>query len=475
MTPTPQAYAGEDTRQWLLQELSGLFGPRLQTGRDILDAHGHDESFHATHPPDAVVVAESTDEVATVLGLCQAARVPVVPFGAGTSLEGGVSAPHGGISLDLSAMNRILDVNVEDMDATVQAGVTHVQLNRAVRPQGAFFSVDPGAEATIGGMCATRASGTTAVRYGTMRANVLGLTAVLADGTVVHTGGHARKSAAGYDLTGLLLGSEGTLAVVTKAVVRLHPTPETVHAATCAFPDLGAAVRCVVATLQSGVTPARIELLDEVMVDAVARYQELELPPRPLICYEFHGSPASVADQVELARAVAEEHQGSGWESAADTAARNRLWRARHDALPAARALRPGAATWSTDVCVPLSRLTECLLQTKEDIATSGLLAPIAGHVGDGNFHLAIVVDPDDREEMDRAGRLNDAMVQRALAMGGSCTGEHGVGLGKREHLAAEAGPAIHVMAAVKQALDPRGILNPGKVLPAVPVEILTN
>lgn len=462
-------YAGAETRAWVIDELRRTLRDRVSTASAALEQHSHDESYHASLPPDAVVFAQNTEHVSAVLRLCHAARVPVVPFGAGTSLEGGVTAPYGGISLDLTALDSVVSVSVDDMDATVEAGVTHRRLNEVVRREGAFFSVDPGADATIGGMCATRASGTTSVRYGTMRENVLALTAVLADGTVIRTGGRARKSAAGYDLTGLLVGSEGTLAVITEATVRLHPVPEVVEVATCSYPDLEAAVRSVVTALQSGVVPARIELLDDVMVDAITRFGGPELPPGPAIFYEFHGSPAAVTEQVKAVRGIADDSGGIEFTHATTAEQRSRLWRARHDALPAAKALRPGAGTWSTDVCVPISRLSECLLQTQRDIAEFGLIAPIAGHVGDGNFHLAIVLNPDDPDEMSRAHALNDAMVKRALALGGTCSGEHGIGLGKTSHLAQEVGDALSTMRAVKRALDPHGILNPGKLFAPMP------
>jgi D-lactate dehydrogenase (cytochrome) len=460
----PVDYAGSSTREWVVAELRSLLGDRLTTAGQVRQDHGHDESYHAALPPDAVAFVRSTEEVAAVLALCHAARVPVVPFGAGTSLEGGVSAPYGGISLDLSGMDEVLAVSAADMDALVQAGVTHQQLNRQVRPHGLFFSVDPGADATLGGMCATGASGTTTVRYGAMRDNVLGLTAVLADGTIVRAGGRARKSAAGYDLTRLLVGSEGTLAVITEVTLRLRATPEETHAATAAFADLDSAVGCAVAVLQCGVTPARMELLDEVMVEAVSRYSGRELPPGPALFFEFHGGRAAVAEETETVRGIATEHGAVAFASASSESERRELWRARHDALPAAKALRAGSETWSTDVCVPVSRLAECVLATQRDIAESGLLAPIAGHVGDGNFHLALVLDRADSEEMERAHALNDRLVTRALALGGTCTGEHGVGLGKREHLAAEVGTGLAVMRAVKSALDPHLILNPGKI-----------
>jgi D-lactate dehydrogenase (cytochrome) len=454
--------AGTQTRAWLVAQLRERLPGRVSTSPGQLDEHGRSEGHHASRRPDAIVRPAGVEDVSLVLQLCQAARVPVVACGARTSLEGGTTPLLGGISLDLSGLDDVVNVNVDDLDATVGPGVTHVRLNELVRPQGLFFSVDPGAPATIGGMCATRASGTTTVRYGTMRDNVLGLTVVLADGRVIRTGGHARKSAAGYDLTSLMLGSEGTLGIITEVVVRLHPTPEAVVAATCTFPDLDSAIRSVVEVLQSGVTPARIELLDEAMVDAVVRFTDLALKPGPAVFYEFHGSSVDVAEQVRCVRAIAQSWRGDGFREAASERDRRQLWRARHDALPAARALRPGSRSWSTDVCVPLSRLVQCLNETTQDLAASGLLAPIAGHVGDGNFHLALVVDPSDSDEMSRARALEARLVHRALRMGGTCSGEHGIGMGKIDHLAREAGPALEVMRSVKQALDPYGILNPG-------------
>lgn len=467
MATRGERFATEPERAVVLEALRGILGARLSIAQAVREQHGHDESYHEWLAPDAVAFVSSTEEVAAVLRACNAAHMPVIPFGVGSGLEGGVSAPYGGVSLALSGMDKILSVDIADLTATVQAGVTRLRLNARVQPDGAFFSVDPGADASIGGMVATRASGTTAVRYGTMRDNVLSLTAVLADGTVVRTGTRARKSSAGYDLTRLLVGSEGTLAVVTEVVVRLHPNPETVWAATCSFPDLAAAVNSVVAVLGVGIVPARIELLDEVMVEAVNGYSGLHLPAAPLVLYELHGGPAALAEQLEDLRAVAELHGGGPVQVAQSEADRQRLWRARHDVLPSARALRPGAEAWSTDVCVPISRLAECLLQTQRDIADAGILAPIAGHVGDGNFHLAIILDPADPEEMARAAAVNDAMVARAIGMGGTCTGEHGIGVGKRDHLQAEAGAAVSMMAAIKSALDPNGILNPGKVFRA--------
>ncbi len=458
-------YAGTSTREWVVTELAQLLGDRLSTAPQVLEDHGHDESYHQSRCPDAVAFVTNVEEVAAVLRLCHAARMPVVPFGAGTSLEGGVSAPYGGISIDLTGMDAIVSINGPDMDAVVGAGVTHGQLNRELRSEGLFFSVDPGADATLGGMSATRASGTTTVRYGTMRDNVLALTAVLADGTIIHTGGRARKSSAGYDLTRLLIGSEGTLAIITEVTVRLWPTPEVTYAATATFPDLEAAVSCSVAVLQSGITPARMELLDQLMVEAVANYSGTDLATGPALFFELHGGPAGVAEEVEMIRDLVAEFAGTAFSTASTESERQNLWRARHDALPAAKAMRPGSSTWSTDVCVPVSRLVECLLLTKHDIDVCGLVAPVAGHVGDGNFHLAIVLDPADPDEMARAHQLNDRLVQRALAMGGTCSGEHGIGMGKRDHLAHEAGEGLEVMRRIKSALDPHHILNPGKVL----------
>ncbi|HEX6054334.1 MAG TPA: FAD-linked oxidase C-terminal domain-containing protein [Intrasporangium sp.] len=449
----------------MFEQLRELLGDRFRTTRAEREQHGKDESYHEPHLPDAVAHVRTTEEVSLVLATCHTVGMPVVPFGAGTSLEGGVTALHGGISLDLGSMTKILELSPDDLHAKVEAGVTHGMLNAVARPRGVFFSVDPGADATLGGMCATRASGTTAVRYGTMRNNVLGLTAVLADGTVISTGGRARKSSAGYDLTGLLVGSEGTLAVITEVIVRLHPTPETIHAGTCSFPDLDSAVGAVVSVLGSGVVPARIELLDEVMVSAVMAYSGIPLPEGPALFFEFHGGPAHVTEQVSVVQEIVADFGASPLEQATDEKSRRALWQARHDALPAAKALRPGSSTWSTDVCVPVSRLVESIHATKSDIARSGLLAPIAGHVGDGNFHLAFVVDPSDADELASAREVNDAMVSRALAIGGTCSGEHGIGLGKLDHLRAEAGPALGAMREIKRALDPRGILNPGKVI----------
>lgn len=447
------------------RSLQAEFGDRVLTGVADREQRGHDESHHRWEAPDNVVLCTSTRDVARALEICSAAGCPVVPFGTGTGLEGGSNAAAGWTALDLSPMNRILRVSPGDLDVTVQAGVTRLALDAALRGEGLFFPVDPGADASLGGMAATRASGTNAVRYGTMRDNVLGLTVVLADGTVVRTGGRARKSAAGYDLTGMFVGSEGTLGVITELTLRVHGVPESVSAAVCAFPDLASATRAVQEVLANAVPLARIELLDEVMIGAVNAYSRTDLPVAPTLFLEFHGSPAAVAEQVQEVRGISADHGCLRFEAAASETDRRRLWKARHDALPAARALVAGAHTWSTDVCVPISALADNVAAVQADVAAAGILAPIAGHVGDGNFHLAFVLRPGDDEALGTARAINDRMVRRALAAGGTCTGEHGIGIGKRASLAQEHPTGVPVMRALKQALDPAGILNPGKVL----------
>ena len=451
----------------VLDELGALLPGRVSTAAAVREQHGHDESWHRTVPPDAVVFPESTEEVARVVALCARHRCPVVPFGTGTSLEGHVQALRGGVSVDVTRMNAVLEVNAEDFDCRVQPGVRRKQLNARLRDTGLFFPIDPGADASLGGMAATRASGTNAVRYGTMRENVLGLTVVLADGRVVKTGGRARKSAAGYDLTRLFVGSEGTLGVITELRLRLYGIPEAVSAAVCSFGSLAGAVDTVIRTIQYGVPVARIELLDEVQMDAVNRYSGLDHPVSPTLFFEFHGSGQGVREQAELVGAVAGENTGGEFRWATRPEDRSRLWQARHDAYYAALALRPGSKGWPTDVCVPISNLAECILETRADIDASGLLAPIVGHVGDGNFHLTFILDPDDAAEVARAEAVNERMVARALAMGGTCTGEHGIGYGKIEFLGREhGGEAVSVMRRIKQALDPDNLMNPGKILP---------
>ena len=451
-------------RGWL-DELADVLGERLSTAGALLEQHGQDESYHAGQPPEAVAFPETTDEVARLVAICARHGKPVIPFGVGTSLEGHVAALSGGVCLDLSRMNAVLEVNAEDMDCAVQAGVTRKQLNADLRETGLFFPIDPGADATLGGMAATGASGTNAVRYGTMRENVIGLTVVMADGRVVHTGGRARKSSAGYDLTRLMVGSEGTLGVITEVRLRLSGQPEAISSAVCSFPTLEGAVETAQLVIQSGIPVARMELLDEVQMDACNRYSGLAYPVQPTIFFEFHGSEAGVAEQAERTGELAQAAGGTdfAWATAAEE--RSKLWAARHAAYYAGIALKPGAKGWPTDVAVPISRLAECIAETKRDIQDSALTAPIVGHVGDGNFHLVLVVDPDDGEEMARAHALNDRLVARALQMGGTCTGEHGIGYGKMHLLEQEHPDLLPTMAAIKRALDPGNILNPGKIV----------
>ena len=446
--------------------LRQLLGDDFSTAQAQREQHGHGEAYHPAHLPEAVAFVRSTEEAAAVVEICANHKVPVVAFGAGTSLEGHVAALEGGVSLDLTRMDQIIAVHAEDFDATVQAGVTRKQLNAHLRDTGLFFPIDPGADATIGGMTATRASGTNAVRYGTMKENVLALTVVLADGRVIRTGGRARKSSAGYDLTRLFVGSEGTLGIITEITVKLYGVPEAMSAAVCSFPDVDAAVQAVIATIQAGIPVARIELLDEEQMRGCIGFSKLEgYRVAPTLFYEFHGSEAGVREQAELALAIAKEMGGQDFQWATRPEERARLWQARHDSYYAALSLRPGAVGWATDVCVPISRLGDCIRETRVDVAESGLLAPIVGHVGDGNFHLLMLIDPGQPEELARAKEVNKRLVRRAIAMEGTCTGEHGVGMGKMDSLAEEAGPAIEVMAAIKRTLDPANILNPGKIV----------
>jgi D-lactate dehydrogenase (cytochrome) len=460
---TPASAAAVDSAS---AELKGVLGPRANDSTAVREHHSHGESYHDPAAPDIVCFPHTTDEVVAILTISARHRMPVVPFGAGTSLEGHVNAIRGGISIDLREMNRIVRVSVDDLDATVEAGVTRLQLHKALSNTGLAFPVDPGADATIGGMTATRASGTTAVRYGTMRENVLGLTVVLADGSVIATGTRARKSSAGYDLTRLFVGSEGTLGVITEVTLRLHPLPEAVSAAVCAFDSIKGAVETVIATIQLGIPVARIELLDETQMDAVNRYSKTNYRIAPTLFFEFHSdSQRHVADQAEAVQAIALERGGRGFEWATHLEDRERLWQARHHALYAALALRPGSRAWTTDVCVPISRLAECVVDTKKDNEDAPFPICLVGHAGDGNFHLIYVLDPDNPAELETAGRLNDRMVRRALAMGGTCSGEHGVGVGKMKYLEQEHGAALEVMRTIKRALDPDNRMNPGKML----------
>ncbi|HVR68060.1 MAG TPA: FAD-linked oxidase C-terminal domain-containing protein [Verrucomicrobiae bacterium] len=462
---TAAALPGHNTHAALFAELQALLGDRFTTALAVREQHGHDESYHATHAPDAVVFALTTEEVSQIVKACALHRTPVIAFGTGTSLEGHVAALHGGICLDLSRMNNVLRVSAEDLDVTVQAGVTRKQLNEHLKDVGLFFPIDPGADASLGGMAATRASGTNAVRYGTMRENVLGLTVVTADGRIIKTGGRARKSAAGYDLTRIFVGSEGTLGVITEVTLRLYGVPEAISAAVGSFPTIEDAVNTVIQTIQTGIPVARIELLDEVQMDAVNRYAKFDYPVQPTLFFEFHGTAAGVAEQAAMVKEIAGGYGVGDFRWASKAEERNRLWQARHNAYYACKAMRPGSKGWATDVCVPISRLAECISETKADLRTSTLLAPIVGHVGDGNFHVTFLVDPDKPAELAEAKQLNERMVMRALALGGTCTGEHGIGYGKLDFLTAEHGDAVAVMRQVKLALDPLNIMNPGKIL----------
>ena len=451
----------------LVTRLTASYGDRVATTRAVRDQHSHGEGLTDAALPDVVVFAHDNDEVVDVVRLCHAARVPVIPFGVGTSVEGHVAAIYGGVCLDLSRMNRVLEVNAADLDCRVQAGVTREQLNAELKGTGLFFPIDPGADATIGGMAATRASGTNAVRYGTMRENVLGLTVVMPEGRLIRTGGRARKSAAGYDLTRLMIGAEGTLGVITEIQLRLYGVPEAISAAVCPFDDLAGAVEAVIVAMQHGIPVARIELLDEVQMDACIRYSKLEgMAAKPTLFFEFHGSAAAVAEQAEAMQAITAQHGGGAfrWETRPED--RSRLWKARHAAYYAGMALRPGSQGFATDACVPISRLADCILETKADIAATGLIAPIVGHVGDGNFHLVVLFDPADPAERERAEGLARRVSLRAIRMGGTCTGEHGIGTHKLDVLQIEAGEAVETMRAIKRALDPRNIMNPGKTVP---------
>ena len=451
----------------LIQSLQQQFQHRFSQGESNRLQHGRDESVHAPQPPDGVVMAESTEEVAAVVRLCAEHGVPIIPYGVGSSVEGHVLATRGGISLDLSGMNQVLAIHAEDGDATVQAGVTRKQLNEALKGTGLFFPIDPGADATLGGMAATRASGTNAVRYGTMRENVMATTTVLADGRIMKTGGRARKSSAGYDLTRLLVGSEGTLGIMTELTVKLYPIPEAISAAVCTFPSIEAAVQTVIQTIQLGVPVARIELLDALSLKAINLFSKTTLAEAPTLFFEFHGSPAGVEEQAQTVQAIADDLGGANFEWATRPEDRNRLWQARHDAYFACLQLKPGCRCFPTDVCVPISRLAECIAETQADIAQVSIPIALFGHVGDGNFHLVVLVDTDNPKEMEEAAWISRRVVERAIAMEGTCTGEHGVGLGKKKYLVAEHGEvAVDVMRAVKAALDPCGLLNPGKVLP---------
>ena len=448
-----------------IEEAEALLGDRLSTSRSVRDLHGESVAWYPTDPPDAVAFVHTTEEIVSLVKICARHKVPIIPYGTGTGLEGHTNAVHGGITFDFSQMNNIIRVSTEDLDCTVQAGVTREQLNDYLRDMGVFFPIDPGANASLGGMAATRASGTNAVRYGTMRENVLNLSVVMADGTVVQTARRARKSSAGYDLTKLMVGSEGTLGVITEVTLRLQGIPDRISAGVCQFPSIKAACDATIMAIQVGIPVARIELLDETQMAACIAYSQLDYEAKPTLFLEFHGTEEGVGEQMSLFAAIAEEHDGSAFASATKMEDRNKLWQARHDAYWASLALKPGCKALVTDVCVPISRLADCLEETREDIEKYDLFAPIVGHVGDGNFHLTLVFDPEDSEERKRIDDLLQRLVTRALSMEGTCTGEHGVGLGKMKYLEAEHGPGLSVMRTLKRALDPDNILNPGKVV----------
>ncbi|MFK3789453.1 FAD-binding oxidoreductase [Pseudomonas piscis] len=470
----PPAFATPDVPPLpaaLLDELTNLLGSRLSLAASVREHHGQDISALDPMPPQAVAFVNHLDEIIAVHQACHRHRVPIIPYGSGSSLEGWVHALHGGVCIDLSGMNQILEIRVDDMDATVQPGVTRKQLNAALHGTGLFFPIDPGADASLGGMAATRASGTNAVRYGTMRENVLALNAVLADGRVLQAGGRARKSSSGYDLTHLLVGSGGTLATLAELTVKLHPIPEAICAAICNFPSVDQAVRTVIQAIQLGVPIARIELIDALTVRALNAYSKTQLNEAPGLFFELHGSQSSVKEQVETIRLLADEHGGQDFEWAVHPEDRSRLWQARHDGYFAALALRPGCRALTTDAVVPISRLAECIEATAADLREQELLAPIFGHVGDGNFHAVILVDPGSPDELQRAEAVAQCLAQRAIAMQGSCTGEHGVGLTKQGFMGLEHGQhAMDAMAAIKAALDPRQLMNPGKIFPRGPV-----
>jgi len=449
----------------VIAALAARYRNRLVTSQAVREQHGHTTTWIDNQPPDAVVFPQSTEDVQDIVRLCAAHRVPVIGFGQGTSLEGQLNAPRGGICLDFRDMNRVLAVHAEDLDCVIEPGITRKQLNENLRDQGVFFPIDPGADASLGGMAATRASGTNAVRYGTMKDNVLALKAVLANGEVISTAHRAKKSSAGYDLTRLLVGSEGTLGIITELTLRLAGIPEAISSGICPFPSVEAACNATIVTIQSGIPVARIELLDEMQVKASNAYSKLTLPEMPMLFVEFHGSDASVAEQSQRFGEIARELGGGPFDWATRTEDRSRLWQARHDAYWAVMGLRPGVRALSTDVCVPISRLAECVTQSQRDVKESRLLAPIVGHVGDGNFHMLLLIDHTDADEVERAKAFLERLVDRALAMDGTCTGEHGIGQGKMKYLPAEHGePALAAMRAIKRALDPLDIMNPGKI-----------
>lgn len=466
LTDLPQVKRNDEGIRLAVSVLKQRFGERLSTGDSVREQHSHTTTYLPGQLPDAVIFIESKDDARDVVQVCAEHRVPIIPFGVGTSLEGHVNAPGGGISLDFSGMNRVLEVRPEDLDCTVEPGVTRQDLNTYLRDTGLFFPIDPGANASIGGMAATRASGTNAVRYGTMRENVLSLTAIMADGSEVTTASRARKSSAGYDLTKLMVGSEGTLGVITELTLRLQGIPQSISGGVCPFPSVDAACNAVIQTIQLGIPVARIELVNALQMKAINQYSQLDYPESPCLFVEFHGSEQWVKEQSELFGEIADELGGGPFLWTSVTEERNKLWKARHDAYWAGLTLRPGAKSVATDVCVPISRLAECIGRAEEEVERLGLIAPILGHVGDGNFHVAPLIDTDDAKEIELCEQLLDRLGRLAQEMDGTCTGEHGIGQGKAGMMGNEHGAGVNVMRAIKTALDPHNIMNPGKILP---------
>ncbi|MFN0162671.1 MAG: FAD-linked oxidase C-terminal domain-containing protein [Burkholderiales bacterium] len=463
--PVAAQYLRREFPASLLDELKAILGAeRVSTTAAVREHHGHDESHFPDALPDAVVFPETTEEVAAVVKACAARRFPIIPYGTGTSLEGHVLAIHGGVTVDLSRMNRVVAVHAEDLDAVVEAGVTRKALNAHIKDTGLFFPIDPGADASIGGMSATRASGTAAVRYGTMKENVLALTVVLADGRIIKTGRRTKKSSAGYDLTRLFVGSEGTLGIITEITVRLYPQPEAMSAAVCRFPSMVDAANTVIQTIQLGVPIARADFVDPLTIRAINAHSKTTFEELPTVFFEFHGTEAGVKEQAETVQAIAGEHGAQAFQWATRPEERSKLWQARHDAYFACLQLQPGCRIVSTDVCVPISRLAECLAETERDIKESGRLVPVLGHIGDGNFHLCIIVDPNSPSDIETAEAMNERLVHRAIAMEGTCTGEHGIGCGKIMFMNEEHGEAVEVMRTLKLSLDPQNLMNPGKV-----------
>ena len=449
-----------------IRDLKSLLDQRVTTAEVVREHHSHGESYHPAALPDAVCFPNSTAEVSEIMKISAKHQVPVIPFGAGTSMEAQVNAIHGGITIDMREMNKVVRISAEDLQATVEAGVPRKQLVKALANTGFTFFIDPGADATIGGMTSTRASGTTAVRYGTMRENVMALTVVLADGRIIKTGSRARKSAAGYDLTHLFVGAEGTLGVITEVTLRLHSLPESVGAATCNFESVRDAVETAIETIQLGVPVARIELMDEAQVDACNRYSKTSYPVAPTLFFEFHGdSDRSVNDQAETVKGLAEEHKGRGFRSFTSPEEREALWKMRHEAYFANVAVRKGGKMFTTDICVPISRLADCIVESKKDVAGASFPAPVVGHVGDGNFHMSFILDPENPAELAEAKTVEEKIIRRALSMGGTCTGEHGIGTGRKKYLFEEHGAGLEAMRAIKQAFDPDNRMNPGKMV----------